>query len=206
MLDVGDGQLIYWEGCGHRDGKPAVVVHGGPGTGCSPAHDACSIRRLTSRAVRSARCRQEPSASERSGTNLSMNTPDHLVADIERLRRHLGIKRWLVYGASWGSALALAYAERHPERVTEMVIAAVTMTRRSEIQWLYHGVGRFFPAEWARSGTVCPPATVMATSWRPTPGCSPTPAPVSGNRLRGIDQPLRRSVGDSLTVPALPDA
>ena len=79
-----------------------------------------------------------------------MNTTDHLVADIERLREHLGIERWLVFGGSWGLTLALAYAERHPERVTEMVIAAVTMTRRSEIQWLYHGVGRFFPAEWAR--------------------------------------------------------
>ena len=93
--------------------------------------------------------RSLPHASD-PATDLLANTTGHLVTDIERLREHLGIERWLVFGGSWGSTLALAYAERHPERVSEMVIAAVTMTRRYEIQWLYHGVGRFFPAEWGR--------------------------------------------------------
>ena len=155
MLDVGDRQLMYWEDCGNRDGKPAVVLHGGPGTGCSPGMrgafnpEAYRIVLFDQRGAG----RSLPHASD-PATDLSMNTTDHLVADIERLREHLGIERWLVFGGSWGSTLGLAYAERHPERhperVTEMVIAAVTMTRRSEIQWLYHGVGRFFPAEWAR--------------------------------------------------------
>ncbi len=151
MLDVGDGQLMYWEDCGNRDGKPAVVLHGGPGTGCSPGMrrsfnpEAYRIVLFDQRGAG----RSLPHACD-PATDLSMNTTDHLVDDIERLREHLGIERWLVFGGSWGSTLALAYAERHPERVTEMVIAAVTMTRRSEIQWLYHGVGRFFPAEWAR--------------------------------------------------------
>jgi proline iminopeptidase len=79
-----------------------------------------------------------------------VNTTDHLVADMERLREELGIERWLLYGGSWGSTLILAYAERHPERVSEIVILGVTTTRRSEIDWLYRGVGRFFPADWAR--------------------------------------------------------
>ena len=81
---------------------------------------------------------------------MSANTTHHLIADMERLREHLGIERWLLYGGSWGSTLILAYAERYPERVSEVVILGVTMTRRSEIDWLYRGVGRFFPAEWDR--------------------------------------------------------
>jgi proline iminopeptidase len=81
---------------------------------------------------------------------LSTNTTHHLIADIERLREHAGVRRWLVWGGSWGATLALAYAERHPERVSEVVLASVTMTRPAEIRWLYHGVGRFLPEEWAR--------------------------------------------------------
>ena len=81
---------------------------------------------------------------------MSLNTTEHLLADMERLREHLGIDRWLLFGGSWGSTLILAYAERHPERVSEIVIPGVTMTRRSEIDWLYRGVGRFFPEQWER--------------------------------------------------------
>lgn len=77
-------------------------------------------------------------------TDLEDNTTPHLAADMERLRAHLGIDRWLVYGNSWGTTLALSYAQRHPERVSEIVPLAVTTTRRSEIDWLYHGAGRFF--------------------------------------------------------------
>ena len=83
-------------------------------------------------------------------TDLAANTTHHLIADIERLRDHLGIQRWLVWGASWGATLALAYAQRYPQRVSEIMLASVTMTRPAEIQWLYHGVGRFFPEQWAR--------------------------------------------------------
>jgi proline iminopeptidase len=81
---------------------------------------------------------------------MSVNTTEHLLADMERLRVHLGIDRWLLYGGSWGSTLILAYAERHPERVAEIVLLGVTTSRRSEIDWLYRGVGRFFPEEWER--------------------------------------------------------
>jgi proline iminopeptidase len=81
---------------------------------------------------------------------MSVNTTEHLLSDMEKLRTHLGIERWLLYGGSWGSTLILAYAERHPERVSEIVIPAVTTTRRSETDWLYRGVGRFFPEAWDR--------------------------------------------------------
>jgi proline iminopeptidase len=81
---------------------------------------------------------------------MGANTTHHLIADMERLRGHLGIDRWLLYGGSWGSTLILAYAERYPERVSEIVLAGVTMTRPSETEWLYRGVSRFLPAEWER--------------------------------------------------------
>ncbi len=79
---------------------------------------------------------------------MSRNTTDHLISDMERLRHHLGVDHWLLFGGSWGSTLILAYAERYPERVSEIVICSVTMTRRSETDWLYRGVARFFPEEW----------------------------------------------------------
>jgi proline iminopeptidase len=151
MLDVGDGHLVYWEVCGNPNGKPAVVLHGGPGSGCTPG-----FRRYFDPAAYwivlfdQRECgRSEPHASD-PAVDLSANTTHHLVTDIERLRQHLGIDRWLVWGGSWGATLALAYAERHPEHVTEVVLASVTMTRPADIHWLYHGVGRFLPAEWER--------------------------------------------------------
>ncbi len=151
MLDVGDGQRVYWEVCGNPDGKPAVALHGGPGSGCTPGYrrnfdpDAYRIVLFDQRGAG----RSTPHASD-PATGLAVNTTHHLIADIELLREHLGIQRWLVWGASWGATLALAYAQRHPQRVSEIVLASVTMTRPADIQWLYHGVGRFFPAEWAR--------------------------------------------------------
>jgi proline iminopeptidase len=151
MLDVGDGNRVYWETCGNPDGKPALVVHGGPGSGCST-----SMRRSFDPARYRAvlfdqrGCgRSTPHASD-PATDMRVNTTEHLLSDMERLRAHLGIDRWLLYGGSWGSTLSLAYAERHPDRVSEIVLVAVGTTRRSEIDWLYRGVGRFFPEEWQR--------------------------------------------------------
>jgi len=158
MLDVGAGQLLYWEVCGNPDGKPAVVLHGGPGSGCTPG-----LRRYFDPAAyrivlfdQRGAGRSSPHASD-STVDLSTNTTSHLIADIERLREHLVVERWLVFGGSWGATLALAYAERHPRRVTEIVLASVTMTRPSDIHWLYHGVGRFFPEQWARFRDGVPP-------------------------------------------------
>lgn len=150
-LDVGDGQHLYWETCGNPDGKPAVVLHGGPGSGCTTAS-----RRLFDPAAyrivlvdQRGAGRSTPHSSD-PAADLAVNTTEHLVGDLERVRGHLGIERWLVYGSSWGSTLALAYAERVPERVTEIVLAAVTMTRWRDVDWLTRDVGRFFPAEWER--------------------------------------------------------
>jgi proline iminopeptidase len=150
-LDVGDGHRVYWETCGDPSGTPALVLHGGPGAGCTPASrrylDASRYRIVL---LDQRGCgRSTPHAAD-PATDMRHNTTHHLIADMERLRQHLGIQRWLLYGASWGSTLSLAYAERHPDRVTEMVIAAVTMSLRADLDWLYRGVGRFFPEAWER--------------------------------------------------------
>lgn len=151
MLDVGDGNLVYWEACGNPDGKPALVVHGGPGTGVSDrmrrAFDPVRYRIVLFDQRGSGR--STPHAAD-PGTDLSVNTTDHLIADMELLRERLGIGKWLLHGGSWGSTLILAYAQRYPERVSEIVIAAVTTTSHDELDWLYRGVGRFFPEAWER--------------------------------------------------------
>ncbi|MEV7230008.1 prolyl aminopeptidase [Polymorphospora sp. NPDC051019] len=151
MLDVGDGNRVYWEVSGNPDGRPAVVVHGGPGSGSGTLArqlfdpDRYRIVQFDQRGCG----RSTPHAAD-PATALAHNTTWHLVADMERLREHLGVDRWLLYGGSWGSTLILAYAQRHPERVSEIVISAVTTTRRLEIDWLYRGVGRFYPQQWER--------------------------------------------------------
>jgi len=151
LLDVGDGNLVYWETCGNPDGKPAVMVHGGPGQGVTP-----NMRRTFDPARYRAvlfdqrGCgRSTPHASD-PATDMRYNTTDHLVGDMERLREHLGIDRWLLTGGSWGTTLALVYAERYPHRVSQIMVSAISTTRRSEIDWLYRGVARFFPEEWER--------------------------------------------------------
>jgi proline iminopeptidase len=149
MLDVGDGHRIYWEISGNAAGKPAVFLHGGPGSGTSP-----TARRYFDPAVyrivlfdQRGSGRSTPHASE-AGIDLSTNTTAHLVADIERLRQFLNIERWLVLGGSWGSTLGLAYAERHPGRVTGMALYSIATTTAAEIAWITSGVGSFFPAAW----------------------------------------------------------
>lgn len=157
MLDVGDGQEIYWETCGNPAGKPALVLHGGPGSGCTPGmrrfFDPAAYRVVLFDQRNSGR--STPHASDPS-VDLSTNTMAHLLADIERVREHLGIERWLVWGGSWGATLALGYAEAHPDRVSEIVLAAVTTTRLKEIDWLYHGLQAFFPEEWQRFSDALP--------------------------------------------------
>ncbi len=147
MLDVGDGHSIYYEQVGTPGAKPAVFLHGGPGAGCSPDH-----RRLFDPArydlllFDQRGCgRSAPHA------ELDANTTWHLVADIERLRAMAGVEAWLVFGGSWGSTLALAYAETHPERVSELVLRGVYTATRAEIQWYYQwGVSQMFPDKWER--------------------------------------------------------
>src|SRR5262249_54877856 len=140
LLDVGDGHRIYWEVSGNPDGKPAVFLHGGPGSGTNPLQRRVfdpSAYRIVLFDQRGCR-RSTPHVAE-PDTDLSCNTTWHLVADMERLREHLGIDRWLLFGGSWGATLAVAYAERHPERVSEIVLRGVFLLRQHELDWMYGG-------------------------------------------------------------------
>jgi proline iminopeptidase len=152
MLDVGGGNQIYWESCGNPAGKPAIVLHGGPGSGCSPWHRRLfdpEVYRIVLFDQRNCG-RSLPNASA-GGVKLTLNTTAHLVADIERLRRFLNIERWMVLGGSWGSVLGLAYAETHPQFVSGMILFGVTAGRKKEFDWLFRGgVAMLFPEEWNR--------------------------------------------------------
>ncbi|MGW3951768.1 prolyl aminopeptidase [Streptomyces sp. NPDC004752] len=146
MLDVGDGNLVHWETCGNPHGKPALMLHGGPGSGCTP-----HLRRYCDPAAyrivlldQRGSGRSTPRASAY-GTDMSVNTTAHLIADLELLRRHLGIERWLVWGISWGSVLGLRYAQTRPETVSELVLAGVATGSNAEVALLTRGLGRIFP-------------------------------------------------------------
>lgn len=149
-LDVGGGNRVYWETCGNPRGKPALVVHGGPGSGCTAWHrrlfDPGAYRVVLFDQRNCGRSTPHASAPD---TDLASNTTANLIADMERLRRHLDIGRWLVLGGSWGSTLALAYAERHADRITEMIAFGVTTGRHCEFDWTFRGgMAIFFPEQW----------------------------------------------------------
>jgi proline iminopeptidase len=145
LLDVGDGHRVYWETCGNPDGKPVVFLHGGPGAGCHADHR----RQFNPERWRILLFDQRGCGRSTPFASLDANTTWHLVADIERLRQLLGVERWLVFGGSWGSALALAYAETHPERVGGLILRGIFTLRRWELQWYYqHGASLLFPDKW----------------------------------------------------------
>jgi len=150
MLDVGTANRMYWETCGNPGGKPALVLHGGPGSGCTTWHrrlfDPAKYRIVL---FDQRGCgRSTPHASS-PDTDLSSNNTPNLVADIEQLRNHLKVGRWLVLGGSWGSTLALVYAEKYPERVSEMILFGVTTGRRVEFDWSFRGgLAMLFPEQW----------------------------------------------------------
>lgn len=150
MLDTGDGDFVYWEVCGNPEGKPAVVVHGGPGSGAGPFwrryFDPARYRVVL---FDQRGCgRSTPPVSD-AATGLASNTTHRLMADMERLREHLGVANWLVFGGSWGATLGMAYAQAHPDRVTELVLVSVTTTSRAEVDWVTEGVRVHFPEAWA---------------------------------------------------------
>jgi len=152
-LDVGDGHSLYWEACGNRSGVPAVFLHGGPGGGCSPDHrrffnpDQFDILLFDQRGCG----RSRPHGS------IEANTTAHLIDDLERLRKFRNIENWLIVGGSWGSALALAYAEQFPERVTGLVLRGIFTARASELRWLYQdGASHLFPEAWSDFVSVIP--------------------------------------------------
>ncbi len=145
MLDVGDGHRLYFEVSGHPKGKPVVFLHGGPGGG-APA----KARRFFDPArYRIVLFDQRGAGRSTPAACLEANTTWDLVADIERLRTHLQIDRWQVFGGSWGSTLALAYAQTHPEAVTELVLRGIFLLRRRELEWFYqHGASEIYPDCW----------------------------------------------------------
>ena len=154
-LEVGDGQSLYWEESGNPDGKPVVFVHGGPGGGSGPLHrrffDPARYRIVLYDQRGCGRSTPHASAPD---ADLGNNTTWHLVADLERLRADRGIERWQVFGGSWGSALALAYAQAHPGVVTELVLRGIFTLRRSELDWYYNGgAANLAPQWWERFET-----------------------------------------------------
>jgi len=159
MLAFDGDQHLYWETVGNPQGIPAVYVHGGPGSGCTPRtrrlFDPMSYRAVLFDQRGCGRSRplvSDPDA------DLATNTTVHLVQDMERLRERLGIDRWVVVGVSWGVTLGLVYAQRHPERVTAMVLGAVTAGTRREVEWITRDMGRVFPREWERFACGVPAA------------------------------------------------
>jgi proline iminopeptidase len=153
-LKVGGGYEIYFEECGNPRGRPVAIVHGGPGGGCNSTmrryHDPARYRIVL---FDQRGCgRSLPHAS------LEANTTWHLVADMERLRIHLGIERWQLFGGSWGSTLSLAYAQTHPERVSELVLRGIFLLRREELAWFYEGgCSWMFPEAFEEFKKVIPP-------------------------------------------------
>lgn len=146
-LPVDARHRLYYEQCGNPQGKPVVLLHGGPGAGCGP-----KMRRFHDpKRYRIVLFDQRGAGRSTPHADLVDNTTQALVSDIEKLRTHLGIDRWQVFGGSWGSTLALAYAETHPDRVTELVLRGIFMLRRWELEWFYQeGASRLFPDAWAQ--------------------------------------------------------
>ena len=144
-LAVGDGHEIYWEECGNPKGKPVVFLHGGPGAGC----DARARRFFDPARYRIFLFDQRGCGRSRPHASLDHNTTWDLVADIERLREFFGVGRWQAFGGSWGSTLALAYAETHPDRVTELVLRGIFLLRKAELDWFYQaGASCLYPDRW----------------------------------------------------------
>lgn len=153
MLRLDERHQMYWEQCGREDGFPVLYLHGGPGDGCAPA-----CRQLFDPSFyRAVLFDQRGSGRSVPRGELQDNTTAHLIADIERLRAHLGIERWLLFGGSWGSTLALAYAEAYPQRVSGLLLRGIFLARDAEIDWFLHGMGRFFPEAWQQFVAPIPP-------------------------------------------------
>ncbi|MEU8735155.1 prolyl aminopeptidase [Streptomyces tendae] len=158
MLDVGDGNHVYWETCGNPHGKPALVLHGGPGSRVTQGHrryfDPAAYRIVLLDQRGAGRSRPRASVHD---TDMSVNTTAHVMADLERLRAHLGIERWLVWGVSWGSVLGLRYAQTHPGVVTELVLTGVATGSNAEVALLTRGLGNVFPEAHERFLAELPP-------------------------------------------------
>ncbi len=157
MLEAGNGHRIYWECCGNPSGRPALYLHGGPGSGLTPGArnyfdpEAYRVVLFDQRG-----CGRSRPLAGRSVADLSANTTQHLIADIEALRELHRVERWTLLGVSWGTTLGLAYAQAHPGRVAALALALVGTTSQREVEWMTEGVGRIFPEEWRRFASAVP--------------------------------------------------
>ena len=153
MMDVGDGHTIYVEQSGNPEGKPVVVLHGGPGGGCSPA----MRRYFDPKVFRIVLFDQRGCGRSKPHASVEANTTWHLVDDIEKIRGALGIERWIVFGGSWGATLALIYAQAHPDRAVHLVLRGVFTMTQAELDWFYGGgAGRFWPETWEQFQRLIP--------------------------------------------------
>ena len=153
MMDVGDGHTIYVEQSGNPEGKPVVVLHGGPGGGCSPA----MRRYFDPKVFRIVLFDQRGCGRSKPHASVEANTTWHLVDDIEQIREALGIERWIVFGGSWGATLALIYAQAHPDRAVHLVLRGVFTMTQAELDWFYGGgAGRFWPETWEQFQRLIP--------------------------------------------------
>ena len=154
FLAVDDRHRLYWEQSGRPDGVPVVFLHGGPGAGCAPTHR----RFFDPEHYRIILFDQRGAGRSTPAGSLVDNTTPHLVADMERLRRELGVERWVVFGGSWGSTLGLAYAQAHPNRCRALVLRGIFLGDEIEIDWFLHGIGRFFPEAYRAFAEAIPAA------------------------------------------------
>ena len=196
MLDVGDGHQVYWERIGTRGAKPAVFLHGGPGGGCNATQ-----RRVFDPAKYDAILfDQRGCGRSRPHASLEANTTWHLVADIERLREMMGVDKWLVFGGSWGSTLALAYAEKHPERVSELVLRGIFALRKWELAWYYqYGASLIHPEKFEQFVKPIPEAERgdLISAFRRRL--------VSDDRATRLEAAKAWSVWEGSTITLLPD-
>jgi proline iminopeptidase len=196
MLDVGDGHMLSFERCGKPGGKPAVFLHGGPGGGIVPNH-----RRLFNPEIYDVLLFDQRGCGRSTPhAGLEANTTWHLVADIERFRGMVEAEKWLIFGGSWGSTLALAYAESHPERVSELVLRGIFTLTKAELAWYYQrGVSEIFPEKWEQFQKLIPLAErgdmITAYHKRLT----------SDNRAIQIEAAKAWSTWEGETITLLPD-
>lgn len=196
FMDVGDGHTIYWERVGTKGAKPAVFLHGGPGGTISPSH-----RRLFDPALYDVLLFDQRGCGKSTpNASLDANTTWHLVADIERLREMVGCEKWMVFGGSWGSTLALAYSETHPRRVSELVVRGIYTLTRAELEWYYQfGVSEMFPDKWERFVAPIPEAERgdMMAAYRKRL--------VGDDRKAQIEAALAWSMWEGQTITLLPE-
>ena len=198
MLEVGDGHRLHYELSGNPHGRTVLFLHGGPGSGCKPEHR----RFFDPRRWRIVLFDQRGAGLSTPSGSLVANTTQHLVADIERLREHLGIARWVVFGGSWGSTLGLAYAAAHPGACAGLILRGIWLARRRDIDWWMRGVRRIFPEYWEEFvGHLAP----GGASTRSSPRCARPPA-TSRRRDRARSPSRASSSIMCVTRPSWPKA